>query len=152
MRGLVSLVLASAVAILGCNTGPNIDHYVGVLDALAIPADWELVETQRRGPGEAFDCDPLITSTCPGADRWYALSGDVLPAVEKGSGMLEAAGYTVEPPSPPECDAPPSGSACTVRATRGADRVSLSIFPPGRSTGLDSPPEADVIIKVTAQR
>ena len=152
MRGIVGLVLASAVVFAGCYGGPGVDHYVGVLDSLAIPADWELVETERRGPGEAFSCDPFITSTCPGAARWYALSGDVTLALVAARQMVEDSGFSVEKVLFPACDGPPSGSACNLYASRDADRVSMSILPPGRTTGLENPPESDVVINITAQR
>jgi hypothetical protein len=152
VRGVVSLVLASAVVLAGCYTGPGVDHYVGILDTLDIPADWELVATERRGPGEDFACEPLWTSTCPGAARWYALNGDLTDALEAGREMVEVSGFRVDDVDYPACDAPPSGSACTLYASRDADRVSLSIAPPGRTYGLDDPPEVDVIITITAER
>lgn len=152
MRGIVGLVLASALAFSGCYGGPGVDHYVGVLDSLAIPADWELVATERRGPGEEFQCEPLFTSTCPGAGRWYALSGDVTAALKASREMVEASGFTVDKVLYPACDAPPSGSACTLYASRDAERIGLSIFAPGQTIGLDNPPESDVVIKITAQR
>ena len=151
MRGVVGLVLALAV-FAGCYGGPGVDHYVGVLDTLHIPADWELVATERRGPGEEFQCEPLFTSTCPGAARWYALSGDLTDALEAGRETVEASGFRVDDVHYPACDAPPSGSACTLYASREDDRISLSIAPPGRTYGVDDLPEADVIITITAQR
>ena len=152
VSGIVGLVFASAVVFAGCYGGPGVDHYVGVLDSLAIPADWELVETVRRGPGEDFACEPLVTSTCPGAARWYALGGDVTAALVAARQMVEDSGYRVDDVDYPACDAPPSGSACTLFASRDADRVSMSIYPPGQTTGLDNPPELDVVIRITAQR
>jgi hypothetical protein len=152
VRGIVGLVLASAVVFAGCYSGPGVDHYVGVLDTLDIPADWEFVATERRGPGEEFTCEPLLTSTCPGAARWYALSGDLTDALEAARQMVEASGFRVDDVDYPACDAPPSGSACTLYASREADRISLSIAPPGRTYGVDDLPEADVIIRITAQR
>jgi hypothetical protein len=141
-----------AMVVLACYTGPDVDHYVGVVDTFDVPADWQLVATQRRGPGEDFSCDPLLTSSCPGADRWYALSGDVTAALQAARQVVEAAGFTVDEVLYPACDAPPSGSACTLRASRDADRVSFSIYPPGQTKGLDNPPESDVVIRITAQR
>lgn len=152
VRGIASLVLASAVVFAGCYTGPGVDHYVGILETLEIPADWELVATQRRGPGEDFTCDPLMTSSCPGADRWFALKGDVSAALLAARQVVEAAGFTVDDVLYPACDAPPSAPACTLLASKDADRISMSIGPPGRNTGLDNPPDVDVIIRITAQR
>jgi 8-oxo-dGTP pyrophosphatase MutT (NUDIX family) len=152
VKAIVGLVLASLVVLAGCYTGPGVDHYVGVLDTLDVPADWEVVATQRRGPGEEFDCDPLMNSTCPGADRWYALGGDVTAALEAARELVEAAGFIVDEVIYPACDGPPSGSACTLYASKNADKISASILPPGRNTGLDSPPDADVLIRITAQR
>jgi hypothetical protein len=65
MRATVPSVLASVLLLRGCYSGPGVDHYLGILDTLEIPADWELVATERRGPGEDFACDPLTNSTCP---------------------------------------------------------------------------------------
>lgn len=152
MRGTVVLSAAVAILAMACYGGPGVDHYVGILDSLDVPADWEPVATERRGPGEDFSCDPFLTSTCPGAGRWYALSGDVTAALMAAREMVERSGYTIDEVLYPDCDGPPSGSACTLFAAREGDRVSMSIFPPGRTTGLESPPEADVIVKVTAQR
>lgn len=152
VRGVVGLVLASAVVLAGCYMGPGVDHYAGILDTLDIPADWEFVATERRGPGEEFQCEPLWNGTCPGAARWYALSGDVTAALQAAREMVEGSGFSVDEVLRPACDGPPSGSACTLFASRDADRISLSIFPPGRTKGLDNPPESDVVIKVTAQR
>jgi hypothetical protein len=152
MRAMVASVLASILLLGGCYSGPGADHYVGILDTLDIPAGWEVVATQRRGPGEDFTCDPLMTSSCPGADRWYALSGDVTAALQAARQVVEAAGFTVDDVLYPACDAPPSAPACTHFASRDADRISMSIAPPGRNTGLDNPPDADVVIRITAQR
>jgi hypothetical protein len=148
----LTFVLATVVLLAGCNTGPDIDHYVGVLDTIDIPDDWELVSTQRRGPGEAFDCQPIITSTCPGADRWYALSGDPAAAIAQARLIVEAAGFSVQDVFSPACDGPPSGSLCDLLSKRGTDNLYVSIFTPSRSSGLDYPPDADVIVRVTAQR
>ena len=149
-----TVVLSAAMAILAmaCYGGPGVDHYVGVLDTLDVPADWELVDTQRRGPGEDFSCDPVLTSTCPGADRWYALNGDVTAALQSARQVVEAAGFTADEVRYPACDAPPSGPACTLVASRDVDRVSFSIYAPGQAIGLDNPPESNVVIRITAQR
>lgn len=152
VRSIVGLVLASAVVFAGCYGGPGVDHYVGILDTLDVPADWELVATERRGPGEEFQCEPFFTSTCPGAARWYALSGDLTDALGAGREMIEASGFRVDDVHNPACDAQSSGSACTIYASREADKLYVSIYPPGRSSGLDNPPEADVIMRITAER
>lgn len=135
VRGIVSLFLASLLVVAGCNTGPGIDHYVSVLETLDVPADWELVKTQRRGPGEEFDCDPLVTSTCPGADRWYALSGDVAAALEEARLMVETAGFSVDRVLDPACDGPPSGSACGLRTRREADNLTWTYIHPAGAAG-----------------
>lgn len=150
---MVASVLASVLLLGGCYGGPSVDHYVGILDTLDIPADWEFVATERRGPGEEFQCSPFFTAgTCPGAARWYALSGDLTDALEAAREMVEASGFHVDDVFYPACDAPPSGSACVLYASREADRISLSIAPPGRTYGIDDLPEADVIIRIAAQR
>jgi hypothetical protein len=151
-RGALACIVACVVLLGACYGGPGTDHYVGLLDELAIPADWEFVATERRGPGEEFQCEPLWNSTCPGAGRWYALSGDARAALEAVRDMVERSGYMVSEVLYPDCDAPPSGSACNLFAVRGADRFAVSISPRGRNTGLDNAPDADVIIEVTAQR
>jgi hypothetical protein len=76
----------------------------------------------------------------------------VTAALQAAREMVAALGFSVDKVLYPTCDAPPSGSACTLFAARDADRVSLSIFPPGQTKGLDDPPESNVVIKVTAQR
>jgi hypothetical protein len=152
MRAMIAAVLASVLLLGGCNTGPGIDHYVGILDTLDVPADWAIVRTQRRGPGEEFDCEPLITSVCPGTDRWYAVDGDLVAALGAAREMVEVSGFSVDEVRNAACDGPPSGSTCTLYASRGVDRISVSIGTPSRSMGLDNPPDADVIIRVTAQR
>ena len=151
MTAMVASVLASVLLLGGCYGGPGVNHYVGILDTLHIPADWEFVATERRGPGEEFQCEPVFTSTCPGAARWYALSGEYTSALEAARAMVEASGFRVDDVHYPACDAL-SGYVCTLYASRDADRVSLTIGPPGHNTGLDNPPDADVIITVTAQR
>lgn len=152
VRAIGALMIASLLAFAGCYSGPGVDHYVGILDSLDMPADWELLATERRGPGEEFQCEPFFTSTCPGAARWYALSGDATAALQAARGMVEASGFTVDDVNYPACDGPPSGSLCTLYASRDGDRIGMSIAPPGRTYGLDDPPEVDVIITVTAQR
>ena len=82
MRAAIACLVATVLLLGACYGGPGVDHYVGLLDTLEIPADWELVATERRGPGEEFQCEPFFTSTCPGAARWYALSGDLTDALE----------------------------------------------------------------------
>jgi hypothetical protein len=141
-----------AMVVMACYTGPDVDHYVGLVDTFDVPADWELVATQRRGPGEDFSCDPLLTSSCPGADRWYALDGDVMGALQAARHVVEAADFTVDEVLYPACDGPPSAPACTLFASRDADRVGFSIYQPGHVVGLDNPPESDVVIRITAQR
>ena len=148
---MVASVLASVLLLGGCYGGSGVDHYVGILDTLDIPADWEFVATERRGPGEAFQCEPLWNGTCPGAARWYALSGDSAAALQAAREMVHVSGFRVDDVLYPACDAS-SGYRCTLYASRDADRISMTIAPPGTNTGLDNPPEADVIIRITAQR
>jgi hypothetical protein len=76
----------------------------------------------------------------------------VTAALEAARNMVEAAGFTVDEVRYPACDAPPSGSACTLVATKDTDRVGFSIYRPGQTKGLDNPPESDVVIRITAQR
>ena len=90
MTAMVASVLASVLLLGGCYGGPGVNHYVGILDTLHIPADWEFVATERRGPGEEFQCEPVFTSTCPGAARWYALSGEYTSALEAARAIKEA--------------------------------------------------------------
>jgi len=80
------------------------------------------------------------------------MSGDVIAALHDAEAMVEAAEYTIDHVSYPACEGPPSGPACVITASRGADTVYVGIYPPGRTTGLDNPPDADVIVKVTSQR
>lgn len=149
-----TVVLSAAMAILAmaCYGGPGVDHYVGIVDAFDVPADWQLVATQRRGPGEDFSCEPFLTSTCPGADRWYGLDGDVSAALQSARQVVEASGFTVEEVRYPDCDAPMSGEACGLVVRRDADRAYFSIYRPGQAIGLDNPPESAVVIRITAQR
>jgi hypothetical protein len=65
--------------------------------------------------------------------------------------MVHVSGFRVDDVLYPACDAS-SGYRCTLYASRDADRISMTIAPPGTNTGLDHPPEADVIITITAQR
>ena len=152
MRAALACIVASAILLGACYSGPDTDHYVGVLDAFDPPPQWSLVDTQRRGPGEAFSCEPISTSNCPGADRWFALSGEVIAALRDAEAMVEAAGYTIDHVSYPACEGPPSGAACVVRASRESHSVYVAIYPPGRNHGLDNPPDVDIIVKITSQR
>lgn len=149
MRGFASLLLASALLVGACYTGPSIDHFAGVLDELTVSADWELVKTETRGPDGDFECDPNVVASCPAVTRWYVVDGEASAAFKDAKAMVGAAGFEVDRELIPACDGSSSGPACSFFSSRDDDRVLVTVFRSTSDAGLDDTVEGTTVL-VTA--
>ena len=128
MRRVVALILATALLVAACYTGPGADHYSAVLDELTIPSDWTLVKTSPRGPGLDVQCDPVTAPRCPAVTRYYVSPLDPADAFAAGEGLVVSAGFTVTQEMSPTCVLPPQGAACVFLSGRGDDRINMYIY------------------------
>lgn len=149
-RAIACLTLVATV-VAGCYLGPGADHFAAILDELAVPAGWQLLETRLRGPGREEACDPLVAADCPSATRWYLVGVEPAQAFDAATGVIGRARFQVARTLSPACDAAPTGPACALESRRGAEILWIRVYPPGRTTGLAV--EVDgTTVAFTAQR
>jgi hypothetical protein len=146
------LLLAGALFIAGCYTGPGADHYLAILEELSVPAGWEAAETSVRGPGEADSCDPKFTTACPVARRVYLVDADRLAARQQAEKVVTAAGFAFEDPErDSDCSSGSAGGrACDFFARRGSDRIAVRVFDSSADAGLDAGQPGLAAVIVTA--
>ena len=145
-------VLLLCFLIGACYTGPNTDHFEGVLNELRLPADWEAVQAERRGPGEVSDCDPMVSIECPEVRRWYLVRDDASTALDQIRQAMTAAGFAKQDVKLPKCDGVPQANVCSVFAERGNDRLAASIYLSAEAAGIDAPSGQQVIVRISASR
>jgi hypothetical protein len=148
---LITLALiAVALSVGACYTGPGIDHFAAVLNELAVPADWELVRTETRGSDGDFVCDPIVVSNCPAVTRTYVVDADPRAALNQAEGFVEAAGFELAQELIPDCEGTPSGPACSVFSSRNNDRVLVSVFRSTSDAGIKDAPIEGTTVQVVA--
>lgn len=145
------MLLLLAWSVGGCYTGPGVDHFAAVLDELAPPADWKLVDTRRLGPDEPEAC-PVTSTECPAVTYGYLAGTDPAAAVAAAKAMVTGAGFSVVEELGPACDGQPPVPACSFISVRGADAVRVSVHASGHYLEIeDIPPDRNVVM-VTARR
>jgi hypothetical protein len=140
-----------ATVVAGCYLGPGPDHYAAILDELAVPAGWQLLETRLRGPGQEEGCDPMLAADCPSATRWFLVGVEPAPALDAATSVIERARFQVARTLFPACDGAPTGPACGLESRRASDVLWVKVYPPGRTTGLDADVDGTTVA-FTAQR
>ncbi len=136
----------------GCYTGPGADHFLAVIEALSIPASWEVAETSTRGPGEANSCSPSYSTGCPGATRIYLAEGDRLAVRHQAEEMVTAAGFTFDNPrGDADCSSGTAGGRpCAFFAERDGDRLYLRVYDTPTDAGLNGGNSALRAVVITA--
>jgi hypothetical protein len=113
------MLLAVAAFIAGCYSGPSADHYVGILDELNVPPDWEVAETIAMGPDQAETCDPFFSNSCPVAIRTFRVD-EMQAAYSQAKAVLNAAGFAITLEATAGCSTGSStGPTCAIFAVRG---------------------------------
>ncbi len=126
---VAGLLLACTFLIAGCYTGPGPDHFVAILDELVVPADWQVVQTVTRGPGEERECDPSFSTQCPTAIRWFTLSDGLVQGYAQAKEVVANAGFAIGEEAPEPCsDAVSRGNFCGFWASRGPDTLMVTVF------------------------
>jgi hypothetical protein len=133
-RALGPAIVVAGLAVAACYLGPGTDHFVDVLDEIEVPAGWTTIETERHGPGEALDCDPIWPNAyCPSAIRHYTVDDDLMSGYDAIREAVEGAGFEVIPgQGPPDCQGL-EAAACGFTAVRGEDSLNVSVLQPGVS-------------------
>ena len=143
-------LLLTAVFVVGCYTGPGVDHYAAILDELAIPDSWDLIKSETRGPDGDTECGAVTAPSCPAATRTYISEGDPLSAFAAAEELVESSGFTVSQEFDADCEGPPQGAACVFTSSRGDDRVLVSVFRSVTDAGLSDAPSDGTTIHVVA--
>jgi hypothetical protein len=152
VRAIVGLVLAAVLAVAGCHSGPDAKHFVAILDELDVPAGWQPVRDQVRGPDQEDRCDPIVTKTmCPGANRSFVVAADPSEAYAQAKTVAEAAGFAVTAEFDPACDGI-DGTACQCFTTRDDERVRISVFRSPENAGLGNAGPGVSAVVITAER
>ena len=147
MRILIALL---AGIVVGCGSTPGPEHYEDLLDALSVPASWELAHTDVRTPDSETGCSTFM-GNCPRVSRTYLVPGDPVDIYPVAKRLLTGAAFAIGLDTGPECDTPPSASACAIHGDLGEDTISVSIFNPGEDpTGLGIADEGRSIVLVGA--
>jgi hypothetical protein len=132
-RALLALVVVALIA--GCwgGGGPGAAYYADLLESLEVPAGWELAHTRERegmfGPNA---CGPGNFS-CPGAHRYYHVSGEPVESYPAAKQLLIDAGFEIAKKYYPDCDGVRQGFIpCQLDGAREADIVTVHLYEPGR--------------------
>jgi hypothetical protein len=133
VKPFIAFALASALALAGCYAGPGANQFVTVLDELDVPAGWEAAQTELRGPGEAAECDPMLSTTCPAAIRTYATPVDSVTAWDQVAEALQSAGFELTTEARSSC---PS-DWCGLIASRGTDTIMVTVLPSISEAGIE---------------
>lgn len=144
LRAAVPAVLAVLLGLFvaGC---ADARPYVEAVDALSLPATWEVVKTDI-GSGMGF------CATCPHVSRYYLAPGempDVLGEIERA---VREAGYRDVQTSDPECDRNGNGSLCSVTARNDRVLIIAGVYRPGDDVDHLGLSKADTpMVRITAQ-
>lgn len=137
MTSIVRL-FAMSLLMIGCYTGPAADHFLAVIEELDMPAQWQVVETVVRGPGQGDACNPGITSECPAAIRFFVLDDGRAGAYADARDAVSAAGFRITDEYVNGCPASSRGGRqCGFFAARGADLLYVGVFDSPQDAGLD---------------
>jgi len=147
---------------LVASCGPGPDHYVGVLDQLTIPPDWELAYLIVDAPGAPdVSGDPEVPRkledcaliSCPWVARYYLIGGQPIDIYPIARAMLTDAGFEITSELTAGCDRPETGLGCGVKGAKDGDQVWVSIFHPGEDpAGLGIADPDRSMVRVLAQK
>jgi hypothetical protein len=130
------LILAVAVTVAACYTGPDASHFAAILDALTAPPQWELVKSEVRGPDGDVRCNPGIgVSNCPSASKEFLVDAEPLEAYREAKATVEGGGFRISDEFTPACDGR-DGADCAFVAIRGEDRVRVHVYASSEAIGI----------------
>jgi hypothetical protein len=144
----VIIVLVVTATVLGCVSGPDLSHYVEIIDKIPIPQGWQLVHTQNADPAVDDGCSRLFPS-CPSVMRWYLADGEPSDLYPPSKQLLRDAGFSIRQEIAPDCDTPPSAAACGLVADAGEDVVRINLFNAGEDPaglGIADPARSLVLV------
>jgi len=157
---LSAIAALFAILLAGCGQGP--EHYVGVLDELSVPADWQLVYLVVDAPGAPdVSGDPGVPRkledcaliSCPWVARYYLIDGQPIDIYPTATALLTDAGFKVTSELTAGCDRPETGLGCGVKGALDGDEVWVSIFHPGEDpAGLGIADRDKSMVRVLAQK
>jgi hypothetical protein len=137
-KWLVGLILACGVLLGGCYGGPDADHFVAIVDELAVPAGWRVLETVVRGPEEDGSCDPMFSNECPAAIRSFVVDADTSQAFDEAKDVVGAAGFAITDEGTAGCATGSStGPPCGFFAERAGDLIYVGIYHSPVEAGLE---------------
>jgi hypothetical protein len=151
VKGILGPVLASALTLAGCYTGPSADHFVAIVDELEAPAGWQVAQTVVRGPDQSEFCNPGVSTECPAAIRTYLVEGDIDAAFAQAKEAITGAGFAVTDEATSGCSSGSSnGPPCGFFAHRGDDQLYVGVYASPGEAGLGEGIPRDVAVVVHA--
>ena len=154
-------VLIIAVLLVAASGTPNASHKTAVLDALTIPAGWQLIHTTVMEPGgkdDRIDTDrsrddiACGIESSPTVARYYLVGGrpgDVYPAARR---LITDARLNIEQETGPRCDLLPDSPACVLLADAGSDHLLVGLWNPGDySSGIGRVDPSRTLVRLLAE-
>ena len=140
---------ALAVALVACS-GPGAAHYVGLIDELGLPEEWEAARTVIYAPDGDVRCEPSLFTDCPYAVRYYLADGAPADVYAGVLAAVRADGFESRQEFDPSCDH--AGELpCGFSSVRADDRINVAIYQPGQDDGVGVARPDLVTVRVTAQ-
>jgi hypothetical protein len=141
LRPVLWLVAAALLVVACSDTRP----YVAAVDALPLPATWEVVKTDV-GLGISFCVN------CPHVSRYYLASGDMPAVLKQIEQAIREAGYTDVQTSDPACDRNGNGALCSITARNGRFLLIAAVYRPGDDVDHLGLSRAGIpMVRITAQ-
>lgn len=144
--------MAIALLLLACG-GRDAAPLVATLDALSLPATWQVARTDVKAQGGPGGCVELLEPDCPRVTRYYLVSGELTDVLEQAQVALEGQGFDDVKVIDPDCDSTLSGPKCVLTAAMEGMAIQVNVHPPGEDVdqlGLSRPDSA--MVRITLSR
>jgi hypothetical protein len=147
MWGMRVLVFVLAVLVGGCGGDPA--PLQAEIDGLDLPATWQVAKTVVQSG--ASGCVTFDNPYCPSVTRYFVVSGDLPDVFQQAKGAIVKEGFGKLEEAFPHCDLNTDGPPCSMNATKGALRMEVDLYRPGKdvdSLGVSTADHATVRIVV----
>jgi hypothetical protein len=141
LRPKLWLVAATLIVVACSDARP----YVAAVDALSLPATWEVVKTDVAS-GMGF------CANCPHVTRYYLAPGEMPALLVQIEQVIRQAGYTDVRASDPAFDRNGNGALCTVTSRNERFLLIAGVYRPGDDVDHLGLSRADIpMVRITAQ-
>lgn len=149
LAAVTVLLAAVTVFVAACYTGPAADHFVGIVDSLSVPDDWQVAKTIVRGPDQPDACRPGLSTECPGAIRFFVTRGDLESAYGQAKNAVAAAGLAINDENTSGCSSGSgTGPPCGFFAERETDHLYVGVYASPSEAGLGNESGDGVVVVV----